>query len=202
MQPHPLGNYAPEKMHTVSGAVLNSLYRALRERTPVAGSNVKLREVDAGFEISAAAPAALDGGPFRTLYTGLGGRTYLLGGCLTLTSQQFVFPDYWVVDPITGPRGQEGELLVLRIFIKAYVADGVLLPGLTAVGQPEIYCPGTQVDPPYPTRRVPAPALPLDLPLGTYTEDGFQPWETGHRRASFCPYYLGYLQSFLKDVGA
>ena len=175
MRPFPPGTFDPERKNTVPGRILNAIYQALRERTPVAGTGVQLRELDGGFQISGSAASTPEGGAFYRMFKGDQNRTYLQGGCLTITGRMHIFPDYWVIDPITGPRGAEGDALVIRAAVKGYVVDGMLLPGLEMLGTPIITSPGSTVPTPLPPVRSPQSPRRCNSASATTPRQGSHP---------------------------
>jgi hypothetical protein len=53
MFPFQKGTFDDLKSYAASGSLLNRIFAALRARTPIAGANVLLKDVDGGFEIHA-----------------------------------------------------------------------------------------------------------------------------------------------------
>jgi hypothetical protein len=192
MLPFKKGNFQAGQNYMPSGKTLNGLYQGLRQRTPVAGQDIQLQEVDGGFEIHSTATAAsaeATAGPFYSMFTHTDGRTYLRGGCITIGPSHTAIPDYWVIDPITGPRGPEGLVLVIRVGVSGYKINGIILPGLSMSGSASLQGKQYATAPAYPTRQQPTVSQPLELAVGIYTEKGFNPYEPGHRWVAFCPGY-------------
>lgn len=93
MLPFPKKTFDALKTGLVSGKLLNQIWSALRERTPVAGNGILLRDVDGGFEISLA-DGAFGAATNFCLFYEKAGAWWVPGGVVHAGNKNFSVPDF------------------------------------------------------------------------------------------------------------
>lgn len=135
-------------------------------------------------------PAAVTSTPrgaFYRQYTDDDGHTWLQGGQVKSGSGNFTIADKKVIDAGTGPVEAAGDILVLEVTVNGYVADGVLLAGLTATAADYITPSVSTVDSDTMPTVSNHTGLKVRIEIGRWTDSAFLPAESGNIRIAFCP---------------
>ena len=181
MIPFKKGTFDGLMDYLVTGRTLNAIHAALRQRTPVAGPGITLKEVDGGYVISSSSTAEGDGnaGAFWGTYAGLLG-TYLQGG--TVTAGNIVTVEDFLMLRPNGDPCEDGDLLWLQISGEANITDGALTGGVSISGT-SMYVGNAVLE--YPTAA--SPGFNFTMEIGRWTPVGFSPAIRGNRGLSFYP---------------
>lgn len=181
MIPFKKGTFDALKDYLLSGSTLNNLYRALRQRTPVAGKDIQLQEVDGGYIIHSTASAGTREGAFWGTYSATGGLTFQ-GGSVTAGTSLITVPDFLLVDTSAAPLGAAGDILYLMVSGSANITGAALSGGCTVTAAGLQVGLGTLKYPTYTSS-----SYTLGLEVGRWTSVGFSPALRGNRQVNFYP---------------
>lgn len=179
MIPFKTGTFDGARDYLLSGTTLNELYRALRQRTPVAGAGISLKDVDGGYIIHAASSGETSTAPFFYTYPGTGG-TFIQGGQV-LAQNSITVADHLLLRT-NGDPCEAGDILWLQVTGTALTTNGALTGGVQ-LSSATLYVGNPSSN--YPTAT--APSFVLCLEIGRWTVVGFAPGMRGNRQINFYP---------------